>query len=323
MQLNFAGQSGLYWFIGVVEDNMDPLKSGRVRVRCFGIHTEDLTKIPTDTLPWALVGVSTNSSSSDIGTMVIGTVVYGRFLDSQEMQLPLVEGIIPGLHINTNTNVGFNNFKENPPTKGTYTGNPYVRISNIPDRVYYNDTKSANNITISEPKNTRKPSYPHNIATMSDSGHVIERDDTPGNERLSLQHKNGSYLEFNQNGDGVMKVVKDLYNLCVNNYQHIKNMRAVTVANGDYLKVDAGDKIIEVDGGKYILKAQGSEITITGECNLTVNGNCNATINGNKNETINGNCNVKVSGTYVVNSSSTNLVSSGVTVIDGASILIG
>jgi len=323
MQLNFAGQSGLYWFIGVVEDNLDPDKSGKVRVRCFGIHTEDLSKIPTDSLPWALVGVSTNSSSSDIGSIVIGSIVYGRFLDGQEMQLPLVEGLIPGLHLDTNTSLGFNNFKPNAPKKLTYTGNPYSRVDNIPERVYYPDVNSAKGITISQPKNTRKPKYPYNIASMSDSGHVIERDDTPGNERVCVQHKNGSYIEMIQNGDGVMKTVKDLYNLCVNHYQHIKNMRAVTVGNGDNLKILSGDKTIEIDSGKYVLTAKGQNVTIDGECTLTVNGNCTSTINGNKNETVNGNYSITVTGTYAVQAGTTSLVSSGVTTIDGASILLG
>lgn len=314
MQLNFAGQSGLYWFIGVVEDNLDPEKSGRVRVRCFGIHTEDLSKIPTDYLPWALVGVSTNSSSSDIGSIVIGTIVYGRFLDGQEMQLPLVEGIIPGLHLDTNTGLGFNNFKQNPPSKGSHTGNPYSRVSNIPPRTYYDDKKSAKGITISEPKNTRNPKYPYNIASMSDSGHVVERDDTPGNERVCAQHKNGSYIEFNQNGDGVMKTIKDLYNLCVNHYLHIKNMRAITIGNGDNLKIESGDKTIEIDNGKYVLTAKGQNITIDGECNLTVNGNCTSTINGNKTDTINGNYSVTVSGTYSLNAATTSIISSGVVI---------
>lgn len=323
MQLNFAGQSGLYWFIGVVEDNLDPEKSGRVRVRCFGIHTESLTKIPTDSLPWALVGVSTNSSSSDIGSIVLGTIVYGRFLDSQEMQLPLVEGIIPGMHLDVNKNVGFNNFKENPPAKGTYTGNPYSRAEKYPQRVPFPDVKSAKGVLISEPKNTRKPSYPHNIATMSDSGHVIERDDTPGNERVSIQHKNSSYFEFNQNGDAVMKPLRDLYQMCVNHYNHIKNMRATTIGNGDNLKILSGDKTIEIDNGKYVLTAKGKDVTITGECNLTVNGNCNTIINGNKSETINGNYTIKVDGSFTVNSATTNLISSATTTIDGSVILLG
>ena len=40
----FMGQDGFTWFIGVVEDRADPLKAGRVRVRCLGYHTPDIRK---------------------------------------------------------------------------------------------------------------------------------------------------------------------------------------------------------------------------------------------------------------------------------------
>ena len=47
---NFYGKDGFIWFTGVVEDRDDPDKLGRVRVRCVGYHTDDVTKIPTDFL---------------------------------------------------------------------------------------------------------------------------------------------------------------------------------------------------------------------------------------------------------------------------------
>jgi Gp5 N-terminal OB domain len=57
------------WFTGVVEDTSDPLQMGRVRVRCFGYHTEDKVQIPTESLPWALVMTPiTSASMSGIGT---------------------------------------------------------------------------------------------------------------------------------------------------------------------------------------------------------------------------------------------------------------
>ena len=46
-QSNFMGQDGFQWFIGVVEDRNDPDKAGRVRVRCLGYHSEDLSLIKT------------------------------------------------------------------------------------------------------------------------------------------------------------------------------------------------------------------------------------------------------------------------------------
>lgn len=39
-------------FYGIVEDRQDPLKIGRVRVRCHGIHTANKQLIATPDLPW-------------------------------------------------------------------------------------------------------------------------------------------------------------------------------------------------------------------------------------------------------------------------------
>ena len=92
---------GAQFFVGVVEDRDDPEQLGRVRVRAFGIHTEDKDKIPTDTLPWATpVMPYTSASISGIGTSptgpVEGTWVIGIFLDGGEMQQPAILGTIVG-----------------------------------------------------------------------------------------------------------------------------------------------------------------------------------------------------------------------------------
>ena len=38
---NFMGRGNFVWWTGVVEDRNDPVQMGRVKVRCFGYHTED------------------------------------------------------------------------------------------------------------------------------------------------------------------------------------------------------------------------------------------------------------------------------------------
>ena len=49
----FAGLNGFVWWVGVVEDRQDPLKLGRCRVRIFGWHSENVTEVPTELLPWS------------------------------------------------------------------------------------------------------------------------------------------------------------------------------------------------------------------------------------------------------------------------------
>ena len=96
------GMDGFLWFAGVVEDRKDPLKAGRVRVRCVGLHTDDLDSLPTADLPWAQVMASTDTPSmAGMGNtppfLVEGTHVIGFFLDAATMQQPMIIGSIPGM----------------------------------------------------------------------------------------------------------------------------------------------------------------------------------------------------------------------------------
>ena len=89
------------YFFGVVEDRQDPLKMGRVRIRAFGIHTEDRAKIPTVDLPWATpIMPYTSASISGIGESptgpVEGTWVFGFFVDGKQLQQPMIMGTLAG-----------------------------------------------------------------------------------------------------------------------------------------------------------------------------------------------------------------------------------
>lgn len=87
------------WFIGVVKDINDPIELGRVKVRIFGVHSENVQDISDGDLPWAQVAVPiTEGGSSGIGTNIgikPQAQVYGIFLDGKNSQLPLVLGSIP------------------------------------------------------------------------------------------------------------------------------------------------------------------------------------------------------------------------------------
>lgn len=85
---------------GVIEDINDPLKAGRVRVRIFGLHTDDTNLIPINTLPWAMCLSPIQSGSiSGIGVsptgIVCGSWVAVEFLDNDN-QYPIVVGTLHG-----------------------------------------------------------------------------------------------------------------------------------------------------------------------------------------------------------------------------------
>ena len=58
-----------------------------------------------------------------------------------------------------------------------------------------------------------KPKYPFNHVHESESGHVIELDDTPDYERIHLFHRKGTRIEIDKDGSYVERIVKDKYSV--------------------------------------------------------------------------------------------------------------
>ena len=110
---NFLGFNNFIWFNGVVEDRMDPTYTGRVRVRCLGIHTHDKEVLPTKDLPWAqCILPVTSPGISGLGQspsfLVEGSWVFGYFRDGVSCLEPVIIGTVPGLPVEgANTEIGF------------------------------------------------------------------------------------------------------------------------------------------------------------------------------------------------------------------------
>jgi len=104
---NFIGKDNFVWWYGVVEDNNDPLKTGRCRVRIFGWHTENLIEMPTSELPWSMSTSSPNSRTG-YGIPKLGEYVMGFFQDGMSGQSPVMLGVVNGLEpSNVDTSKGF------------------------------------------------------------------------------------------------------------------------------------------------------------------------------------------------------------------------
>ena len=126
----FFGFNPIMW-MGVVEDNNDPIKLGRLKVRIFGWHSgspKDVDGEPgvkTEDLPWAQVMQPVNNGpNSGVGGPVTGiqqgTWVMGMFLDGEIAREPMVMGSIPGIPTQANPNAKYGPRRGIDPVEGFY-----------------------------------------------------------------------------------------------------------------------------------------------------------------------------------------------------------
>lgn len=93
---NFLGRDGYVYWVGVVENIDDPLQIGRCKIRIFGWHTENLSLLPTNELPWATPASASNSSGS-FSVPKPGDYVSGYFFDVNSAQNPYYTAVLPGV----------------------------------------------------------------------------------------------------------------------------------------------------------------------------------------------------------------------------------
>ena len=126
---HFMGQDGFVWFVGVVEDRNDPSALGRVRVRCLGFHSADLTELPTTDLPWAhVMHPVTDPCMHGMGNtpsfLVEGSYVVGFFRDPEKQQL-VIMGTLPGVPDEpADPGLGFNDPRGANAVQDYYKGDP-------------------------------------------------------------------------------------------------------------------------------------------------------------------------------------------------------
>jgi hypothetical protein len=261
--MNNFGKNTIMW-MGVVEDRVDPLGAGRLRVRCFGWHTQDTGLLPTERLPWAItMGTINSSGSSGIGVSPTGVLegswVIGVFLDGEDAQFPLILGTVQGVPANfSNPNKGFNDPNGVVPLR---TGEPDVnRLSrNNPEQEHplVNFKKDLRDDLTNEPVITGKTEYPYNTVTESESGHIQEIDDTPGYERLLTTHRTGTMTEMQPDGSKVNRVIANNYSI---------------VYGDDFVRI-RGNTNVYVDGNTFLFTRGNLTTQVDGDMITSINGN--------------------------------------------------
>jgi len=208
------------WWTGVVEDIKDPELMGRARVRIVGYHTPDLALLPTVQLPWAhpifpITSASTQGKGSTVPGLLPGTHVFGFFLDGTEAQQPVMMGTIPGINLEPNKPAeGFNDpydtvrndlYDQRPDTNLLAYGPPQDGTPGSKKQPQEEVDTAIDDVSWTEPSSPANPVYPQNKVYESNSGHVIEVDDSSNAERIHVYHRSGSFVEFHPDGTTVIK----------------------------------------------------------------------------------------------------------------------
>ena len=305
----------MFWFIGVVEDRQDPEQLGRVKVRVFGLHTADTSKIGTDDLPWANVMMPVNSASiSGVGItptgLVEGSWVVGFFADGENAQDPIIMGSLPSKstqdlselngfkdpqsayprwfnETDVSRNARYDTWKNTPAYATRYSSlvssvetatPPKLDTTQLDKSDTYYERGSWSE---PEPRNGIGGYYPFVHTYESESGIVREYDDTPSQTRIHEYHPSGTFYEIYPDGKRSFKVVGDNFEVVVGSENIlVRGSRNITI-EGDAKQLIKGDYTVEV-GGNYNLKVHGERNTkVTKNDNLEVIGNVNTNIKEN------------------------------------------
>jgi hypothetical protein len=330
---DFAGKDGFIWWTGVIESRDDPLKMGRCLVRCVGWDSEDKMNTPTEALPWAMpmngVNSLTNTTAKE-GDMAVGFFMDGesaqeRIIMGTFPKIPLKEADPESAFQDPRTDTLAD--APRPPESKVYntdgtgveltesgqaTAYPINLDEPTTSRLFRNDddtiTKTfiqerKDNVVIGvetvndswdEPETPYSTTYPFNNVIETESGHILEMDDTFGAERIHLAHRNGSFNEWFPDGDKVEKITKD-------NYQIVMGDDRVYIM-GKCLVTVQGDAEIYVKENAYLLVDKNVEATIHGNLTGQIDGNADVNIDGNVTVEVGGNYTEHVGGTYTLSS---------------------
>lgn len=199
------------FYKGVVEKNNDEKGLGRVKVRIIGKHTTrdsrtNAEKMTTDDLPWAMpispIGSSSISGICDFDVPVVNSIVVCGYFDPDEQELFYIGTL--GLMGDSKLE-GYGDPKSEHPNKKY----PFSDLVIDQDDIFENQLISNSLFTEAEVNHTTI--YPKNKVIATESGHIIELDDSDGAERIRIRHTSGSFNEYHENGDNVEKLVKDKY----------------------------------------------------------------------------------------------------------------
>jgi len=274
----FQRFAGRYFgkYRGLVKDNQDPRQLGRVRVLVPDVFGD------FDLSPWAFPS-SSGWSGVDTGCFSVPPVdalVWLTF-EQGDATSPVYDG---GFW--TEVDVG-------RPDDGSWlerfqawqsNRNPVpMHAQGIPDG---SDLDGGIKGVEGLPASQFRGTYPNVRVLRTPGKHMLEFDDTSGEERVQLMHRIGSHLEFLKTGDTHLAAVGKLLTYSRARTEHVAGNLRSTVRGAASYRVD-GDLTFSV-GGKFTVEHGGARADVLPSRDETVQGRDKKTVFGAKSSKVHG-----------------------------------
>lgn len=164
--------------------------------------------------------------------------------------------------------------------------------------------KAGSDETWDQPEAPFGAMYPFNKVMETESGHIQEWDDTPGQERIHTYHRSGTFTEIDANGTQVNYIIGDSFTLMERN---------------GCIRV-AGECNITVDGDTNIYARSDANIKVEQNAKVEVGNNLEIDVATNTSLTVGGNLKIAAKGSLEITAASLNLQSFGAFEVSSASM---
>lgn len=163
--------------------------------------------------------------------------------------------------------------KLNEPDTNRLARNQFIGKTIVTLKEANKDTKviiAGTGQTWDQPDSPYDSVYPFNHTYESESGHIVELDDTPNRERMHWYHRKGTFEEWDPNGTCVRRIVGDSYEIIDRNgFVHVRGNCNITV-DGDANLMVRSNATVEVLGNTTGFFRNDVNLEVSGEMNMTV-----------------------------------------------------
>jgi len=148
------------------------------------------------------------------------------------------------------------------------SGNSSNTIVGVKNALALKSIPIAGGGSFDEPNSAYAATYPYNRVIESESGHVIEIDDTPTKERIHIYHRSGTCIEIGPDATYISRVNADKYdvilsdnNIFVGGDCNLTVTRNINMKSGGNVTIEA-EKSVNVKAGLGINMQAGSSLSL-------------------------------------------------------------